>query len=118
MSAIQKKSGRYLGTRVEYKWWRRYTEAGFVNRGTGEYWIKDGSLFFQQHGSQLPISLPLHKLSEIKVCRCRGRTGGVPIIKLVWQKDDRWLSTGFVLSGLVDKSNNLLTCLRNEGLRS
>jgi hypothetical protein len=118
MNAIQKKCGQYLGTRVEHKWWRRYTEGGFFSRGTGEYWIKDGSLFFEHHASQQTISLPLHKLSEIKVCPCRGRAGGIPIIKLVWEKDGRWLSSSFILSGLVDKSSNLLTSLRSEGLRS
>ena len=118
MNAIQKKRGQYLGTRIEHKWWRRYTEGGFFTRGNGEYWIKDGSLFFQQHASQQPIVLPLRKLAEIKVCPCRGRTGGIPIIKLVWEKDGHWLSSGFVLSGLVDRNNNLLASLRAKGLRS
>jgi hypothetical protein len=118
MNATQKKRGLYLGTRVEHKWWRRYTEAGFITRGKGDYWIKDGSLFFQHHDSQQPISLPLRNLAEIKVCPCRRRTGGLPIIRLVWEKDGRWLSSGFVLSGLLDRSNNLLASLRAEGLRS
>jgi hypothetical protein len=117
MNATHKKCGQYLGTRIEHKWWRRYTEGGFVTRGNGEYWIKDGSLFFQHHTSQQPIILPLRNLAEIKVCPCRNQSGGIPIIKLVWEKDGRWLSSGFVLSGLVDKSNNLLASLRAAGLR-
>lgn len=117
MSAIQKKHGHYLGTRVEHKWWWRYTQGGFLTRGKGKYWIKDGLLFFQHHNSQQTISLPLHKLSEIKICPCGGQTGGIPIIKLVWEKDGRWLSSSFALTGLVDTSNNLLTNLRTEGLR-
>lgn len=118
MDTIQKRHGRYLGTRIEHKWWRRYKEAGFINRGKGEYWIKDGALFFQRHASQEPISLPLRNLAEIKVCPCRGRSGGIPIIKLVWEKDGLWLSSGFVLTGIVDKSNHLLKRLRTEGLRA
>ena len=117
MNAIQKKRGQYLGTRVGHKWWQHYTEEGFTARGDGEYWIKDGYLFFQHHASQQPISLPLIKLSEIKVCPCRARTGGIPILRLVWEKDGRWLSSGFVLSGLLDESNDLLASLRTEGLR-
>jgi hypothetical protein len=117
MNTIGKKRGRYLGTRIEHKWWRRYREAGFSTRGKGDYWIQDGSFFFQHHASQRPISLPLRNLIEIKVCPCRGRSGGIPVIKLVWEKDGRWLSSGFVLTGLVDQSNNLLNSLRTEGLR-
>lgn len=115
MDKIQKKSGRYLGTRIEHKWWQRYTEAGFVTRGSGQYWIMDGSLFFQHHASQEPFRLPLRNLAEIKICPCRRRTGGIPIIRLVWEKDGCWLNSGFVLSGLVEQGNHLLTSLRSEG---
>lgn len=118
MNTVQKKRGKYLGTRIEHKWWRRYKEGAFVARGNGEYWIKDGSLFFQHHTSQHPICLPLQNLAEIKVCPCRSQTGGVPVIKLVWEKDGHWLSSDFALSGLLDKSNNLLLSLRTAGLRS
>lgn len=117
MNTIQKKCGHYLGTSVNHKWWWRYTKGDFLHRGRGEYWIKDGSLFFQHHASQQPIILPLRNLTEIKVCPCQGRTKGIPIIKLIWEKDGRWLSSGFVLSGLLDKNNNLLASLRAEGLR-
>jgi len=111
MNAIQKKRGQYLGTRVEHKWWRRYSKGGFLTRGIGEYWIKDGSLFFQHRARQKPIRLPLHSLAEIKVCPCKRRTSGIPIIKLVWEKDGRWLSSGFVFSGIIE-GENLLASLR------
>ena len=112
MNAIQKKRGRYLGTRVEHKWWHLYSKGGFFTRGNGEYWIKDGSLFFQQRNKRKPISLPLHNLTEIKVCPCKGRASGLPIIKLIWEKDGHWLSSGFVLSGIVEQNDNLLANLR------
>jgi hypothetical protein len=118
MNATQKKRGQYLGTRIGHKWWRRYTEGGFYARGNGEYWIKDGSLFFQHATSGQTINLPLGSLVEIKVCPCRRQTGGIPIIRLVWEKDGSWLNSGFVLSGLLDQSNNLMASLRAEGLRS
>jgi hypothetical protein len=56
--------------------------------------------------------LPLHELAEIKVCPSQRRSGGVLVIKLVWEKDGRWLSSSFALSGLVDKDNRLLASLR------
>lgn len=117
MNAIRKKRGQYLGTRIVNRWWQSYTRGEFVTRGAGEYWIKDGCLFFQSYASQQPMILPLSKLAEIKVCPCQRRTGGVPILKLVWEQEGRWLSSGFVLSGLLDESNHLLSSLRSEGLR-
>ena len=114
MNAIQKKPGQYLGTRVEHKWWRRYNKEGFFTRGIGEYWVKDGSLFFQHRTKRKPIRLPLRSLTEIKVCPCKARTKGMPIIKLVWRKDGRWLSSEFVLTGIMEGEDNLLASLRTE----
>jgi len=112
MNAIQKRSGQYLGTKIEHKWWRRYSKGGFSTRGIGEYWIKDGSLFFQQHTKRNPIHLPLQSLIEIKICPCKNKTGGMPVIKLVWENDGYWLSSSFILSGIMEKSDHLLASLR------
>ena len=112
MNAIQKKSGLYLGTKIDHKWWRRYTKGGFFTRGIGEYWIKDGSLFFQHRNKRKPISLPLRNLIEIKVCPYHGRRGGIPVTKLVWEKDGKWLSSGFAISDIVDETSGLLKSLR------
>ena len=114
MNAIQKKRGQYLGTRVEHKWWRHYSKGGFFTRGIGEYWVKDGSLFFQQRNRQKPLRLPLHNLTEIKICPCKGRKGGMPIIKLIWEKDGHWLSSGFVFHGIMEQNGNLLENLRSQ----
>ena len=112
MNAIQKKRGQYLGTEVDHKWWQRYSDEGFFTPGIGEYWIKDGSLFFQRRNHKKPINLPLGNLAEIKVCPCKGRTHGMPIIKLVWEQDGHWLSSGFIFSGILEKNEDLLTSLR------
>jgi hypothetical protein len=114
MNAIQKKSGQYLGTRIEHKWWRHYTKGGFFTRGIGEYWVKDGSLFFQQRSRQKPIKLPLHDIVEVSLCPCtrRLKVGPVPIIKLIWQKDGRWLSSIFALPESFGDANGLIASLR------
>ena len=112
MNAIQKRRGQYLGTRIDHKWWRRYTKEGFFTSGIGEYWIKDGSLFFQRRNKSKPIRLPLRSLAEIKICPCKGRTGRIKVIKLIWEKDGHWLSSGFVLSGIIEQNSNLLASLR------
>ena len=114
MNAIQKKRGQYLGTEVDHKWWQRYSKDGFFTPGIGEYWIKDGSLFFQHRTRQKPISLPLRDIVEIVLCPCsrRSRDSRNPVLKLTWKKDGKWLSSGFILSGIVDETSGLLTRLR------
>ena len=115
MNAIQKRRGQYLGTEVDHKWWQRYSREGFFTPGIGEYWIKDGSLFFQRQAQQQPIVLPLANIVEIKICPYNKRTRikGEPIIKLVWEKDGKWLSSAFVLSGVIDETSNVLGLLRS-----
>ena len=114
MNAIQKRRGQYLGTEVDHKWWQRYSKEGFFTPGIGEYWIKDGSLFFQHRTRQKPISLPLQEIVEIVLCPCsrRSRDSRNPVLKLTWKKDGKWLSSGFILSGIVDETSGLLTRLR------
>ena len=113
MNAIHKKRGQYLGTKISHKWWRRYSKGGFLTRGIGDYWIKDGSLFFQRQNQKKTIHLPLGKLAEIKVCPCKGRTNGMPVLKLVWEKDGHWLSSSFVLSEIMENNSGLLASLRS-----
>jgi hypothetical protein len=114
MNAIRKNRGQYLGTEIDHKWWRRYSKGGFSTRGIGEYWIKDGSLHFQHRTRQQPIRLPIKDIVEIILCPCKKRTriGQTPVIKLVWKKDDTWLTSGFAISGSLEETSGLLNNLR------
>jgi hypothetical protein len=114
MNATQKKRGQYLGTKIDHKWWRCYTKEGFFTRGIGEYWIKDGSLFFQHRAQQKPICLPIQNIVEIVLCPCkkRFRIGTKPVIKLVWKKGDHWLSSSFALSDGREETSGFLAGLR------
>jgi len=114
MNTIQKKRGQYLGTEIDHKWWQCYSEGGFFTRGIGEYWIKDGTFYFQHQVRQKPIKLPLQDIVEIALHPCNRRThiGVMQIIELIWQKDDLWLSSSFALPGSIEEINGLLTRLR------
>jgi len=114
MSATQKKRGHYLGTEIDHKWWRRYSKEGFYTRGSGEYWINDGFLFFQHHSKQTPIRLPLRNIVEIVYCpsKRKTRSDGTPLIKLIWQKEGKWLSSVFALYGSPEETSGLLASLR------
>lgn len=116
MNTIPRKTGHYLGTKINHHWWRRYSKGGFLTRGIGEYWIKDGSLFFQHQTKQKPIRLPLRDIVEIALCPCKRQTkvGRVPIIKLIWKKDGNWLSSGFALSAGMDEISEILANLRTQ----
>ena len=114
MNAIQKKRGLYLGTKINHHWWRRYTEGEFSARGIGEYWIENGSLFFQHRARQKPIKLPLRNLTEIELCPCRKSVGGIPIIKLIWHINGDWLTSTFAIFGSKKDTSQLLTNLRTQ----
>jgi len=116
MNAIQKKRAQYLGTRIAHKWWRRYCQGGFFIHGIGEYWIKDGSLFFKHRTRQEPISLPIRDIVGIILCSRKRRIWGdvVPVIKLVWRKDNVWLSSDFAFPGNSNETNHMVASLRTE----
>ena len=114
MGTTQKRSGQYLGTEIDHNWWQRYSKDGFFTRGSGEYWIEDGFLFFQHQVRQEPIKMPLQDIVEVILypCNRRAKIGVIQVIELVWQKDGKWLCSSFVLSGDPEEISCLLASLR------
>jgi len=73
---------------------------GFFARGSGEYWYDEQSFYFRRYLTRDPIVIPLLRVREVQLGRWHaGRWAwGTPVVKLIWKKDDRALSSGFVLS--------------------
>jgi hypothetical protein len=97
---MQKKQGHYMGTETDSKWWRRYTKAPFFASGSGEYWYDEQTFYFRRYLTQNPLMIPFQGVRELQVGRwhCGTWAWGAPIVKLIWEKDGRSLSSGFVLS--------------------
>jgi hypothetical protein len=100
MKSNVKKKGHYLGTEVNGRWWRRFTKEGFFARGNGEYWYDNKAFYFHKYLTKNPISIPFNKVLEIKTGKWHGGRWcmGIPVIKIIWKKDDLMLSSGFVIS--------------------
>lgn len=100
MISAQKKKGHYLGTEISGKWWRRYSREGFLARGMGEYWFEDSALLFHRFLTKKPITIPFSEILDIKTGKWHsGRwAGGATVVKIVWQKADKHLCSGFVFS--------------------
>ncbi len=97
---IEKKRGHYLGTEVDEKWWRRYVKGGFLARGLGEYWLVNSAIFFHRYLTADPIEISLSDIFDVKVGKWHSGmwAGGKLVVKILWKKDERKLSSGFILS--------------------
>ena len=97
---MEKNTGLYLGTEINEKWWRRYMRDGMFARGNGEYWWDDQGFYFIRYLTKKPIFIPFSKAYKTKLGTwhsgrwCMGNF----IVKILWQKDDLRLSSGFLIS--------------------
>lgn len=116
MNVSEKRRGHYLGTEIDEKWWRRYSREGLLARGIGEFWIDGAALFFRRYLTAAPIVIPLGDVLEVKVGRWHsGRwAGGAPVVKVVWQKGDHRLSSGFVVSCDARERETLVQVIRTH----
>jgi hypothetical protein len=114
---MQKRQGHYLGTEVEGRWWRRYTQAPFFSRGNGTYWYDERAFYFCRYLTRTPLELLLERIQEIRVGRWHaGRWAwGAPIVKLVWVNDGMSLISGFVLSRSESLTRQVIEALERGG---
>jgi hypothetical protein len=112
---IKKSRGHYLGTEIDKKWWRRYRKDGFLARGLGEYWIENSLLYFHRYLTVNPIVISLCDVCEVKIGKWHSGfwAGGKPVVKILWGKDNRKLSSGFVLSADKKETELLVEKIRS-----
>ena len=92
--------GHYLGTEIDGVWHRRYRENGLFARGLGEYWIEGDVLRFRRYLTRKPLSIPLGRVQSVELGKWHaGRwVGSERAIKLIWEKEGKQLSSGFVFT--------------------
>jgi hypothetical protein len=115
---MNKAKGLYAGTEVEEKWWRPYLRDGFFMQGLSEYWLSDEAFCFRRYLTRTPLCIPWRSVVEIKTGTWHAGQWflGYPVIKLVWRKDGRRLSSGFVV-GDKNTARNLMARLRRQPAR-
>ena len=96
----KEKTGHYLGTEIDEKWWKRYKKSPFFARGNGTYHYDDKAFYFLKYLTNEPLSIPLNRIVDFKIGKWHaGRWGaGMPVLKIIWENDDLRLSSGFLLS--------------------
>ena len=116
MQSAEERRGHYLGTEIDGKWWRRYSSDGFLARGIGEFWIDASALFFQRYLTEIPIVISFSDVLNVKVGKWHsGRwAGGAPVVKIVWKKADKHLSSGFVFSRDAQDTDVLVQEIRSQ----
>jgi len=108
-------SAHYLGTEIDGSWWKRYKGDGYLMRGAGECWVQDGMLHVYRFMTGHPLCFPLKDLLEIKAGSSwhAGKwVGRSRVVKLLWEKDGRILSSGFLFSWDQDVSSLVVRDLR------
>ncbi len=99
---MDRNKGLYLGTEINKKWWRRYAQDKLLMRGNGEFWHDEKGFYFLRYLTKEPIFIPFDKMLEISLggdCHSGKWAWGMPILKIIWKKDeDVLLSSGFFVS--------------------
>lgn len=93
-------TGKYFGTEINEKWWRRYKKNKMLARGNGTLSYDEQSITFLRYLTNVPIVIEFEKIIEFKVGKWHaGQWGvGTPIIKVLWKNDNKLLSSGFSVS--------------------
>ena len=97
---MERRKGHYLGTEIDERWWKRYRKDRFFARGNGEYWLEENGFCFRRYLTKRPICVPFERTEQIKLGKWHaGRwSGGLLVLKILWDKDGQRLSSGFVVS--------------------
>jgi len=93
-------AGKYFGTEIDPKWWKRYRKNKMFARGNGTFSYDKQSIFFLRLLTRTPLAIEFEKILEFKIGKWHaGQWGaGKPILKILWKKDNQLLSSGFSLS--------------------
>lgn len=98
-------TGKYFGTEIDEKWWRRYTKNKMLSRGNGKFFFDEKAISFLRTLTKEPIQIDTRKIVELKTGKWHaGQWGaGKPILKILWKNNDQILSSGFSLSNKFDE---------------
>jgi hypothetical protein len=113
---MQKQTGSYLGTEIDERWWKRYRQAGFFARGSGEYWFDEDALCFLRYLTKRPLRIPYAAIRRIDTGTFHAGKWilGHPIVKIIWQSDGQSLSSGIAVHGGDEGSERFIQTLRTH----
>ncbi len=116
-------AGKYFGTEINGKWWRRYTKDRLLARGNGTFSFNKHSILFLRLLTKNPIDIKFEEIVDIKIGKWHaGQWGaGQQIVKVIWEKKGQILSSGFSFSKepdevqtIVSKLNRTIEAIKNK----
>lgn len=79
------KTGLYLGTEIDEKWWKRYREHKLFARGNGKYWDDGKAFYFLRYIAKEPIAIPFKDITEFRIGKWHSGNWcfGYPVLKII-----------------------------------
>lgn len=114
---------RYAGTEIHRKGKgiglaRVYIKDKFWIRGNGKIELRDDGINFKRYGVRQPIFIPYDKIKDVAFGRWHARGWQMwTVIKIIWQKDEDLLSTGFVVSRHKKKTEKFASKIKERILK-
>jgi hypothetical protein len=110
MPPFPKTPGKYFGTEINEKWWKRYRQQKMLARGSGTFWSDDQAILFHRKLTREPITIPFRNIIGFKVGKWHAGQwgGGAEVLKVLWRKESQKLSSGFVVSGFEKSADELI----------
>lgn len=104
----QEIAGKYYGTEINEKWWRRYTKDKMLARGNGTFSYSQDTITFLRKLTDAPIEI------SFKTGKWHsGQWGaGRKIIKVIWKKNSQLLSSGFSIAKSNDEIEKIISELK------
>ena len=96
----EKRTGKYFGTEIDEKWWKRFRKEKMLARGNGTFSYDETSVSFLRLLTKNPIVIELSDIVDLKTGTWHAGQwgGGKTILKILWEKDNQRLSSGFTFS--------------------
>ncbi|HSL89206.1 MAG TPA: hypothetical protein VK870_07885 [Ignavibacteriaceae bacterium] len=96
---INEITGKYLGTEISGKWWKRYRKNKMFVRGDGKFFADNKVIYFHRSLTNDPICIDIKDITGFSVGRWHSGKWmlGYPVLKVNWQKNGLVLSSGFFL---------------------
>lgn len=113
---IPKITGKYFGTEINQKWWRRYTKNKMLARGNGTFSYNEQAISFLRLMTKTPMVIEFKKITDFKLGKWHAGQwgGGRPIIKILWENNGQLLSSGFSISADSNEFDSILLELRQS----
>ena len=111
---LHHRKGHYLGTVIDGKWWKRYKKNRLFARGNGKYWYDENTFYFLRYLTKQPIQIPLNKVISFEIGKSHaGRwLFKQKVLKMIWQKDGRLLSSGFIVARDRQETGMIMAALK------